>query len=454
MFGKKFKKLLDFKLFMKDKLQRLNGTVIAYIHWGMLSVKSKIGIVKEDRNPDDKKKLLLLVGAFPPISAPGVYRPLSFVKYGVGFGWKISVISGPTPEIRSEAGEYLAKRVPIEVDVFRLNCKIVPSYKLFPRVDGGFINALDTVSIGQAKLRDDPPDVVMASGPPFYSFIAAYYLSRLFKAKLVLDYRDEWTECPFDFVQRGRWDLKWENLCLKQADLVFFTTKPILEHYLKTFRSLRIETCRVIPNGWEPMDFLDGGMLEVASRSEEDGKCVISFIGTLGDHSSPEKFLKTLEIVLEKRRDLLEALRIRFVGAKYNNAEKQLHDFKFREILDIKDQVPKNVANYLMKKASALLLFCDQRFIRAIPGKFYDYLKAGPPIIVVGEKGEAVNILKTLKAGFVLKENDPDALEKILETLIKGNSNCNRTAIEEWLELHTRKNISERVFETLNQLIV
>ena len=146
-------------------------------------------------------------------------------------------------------------------------------------------------------------------------------------------------------------------------------------------------------------------------------------------------------------------MRIQFVGNRAEQTDKQLRDFSFPDILDIKDHFPKNVANQLMAKASALLLFYDDRFVRAVPGKFYDYLKAGAPIIVIGEKGEVVDIIKEFKAGYVIRENDTDALEKTLDSIMKGNSiNKEKDKINEWLTMHTRRKIAERMFKTLDQL--
>jgi glycosyltransferase involved in cell wall biosynthesis len=444
---------------MEEKLQRLKDTIVAYKYWGILLLRCKIGLRKKNLHQKVGNKLLLLTWAFSPTISAGVYRPLSLVKYGQEFGWEVSVISGPAPENIKPAGIHLLKSLPKNAKILRLGqnkiSRIIPSYNYFPRVDGGFINALSTISLGQREFADNPPSVVMASGPPFHNFVSAYYLAEFFGSKLVLDYRDEWTECPFDFVSLGNSDLRWERACLKKADCVMFVTKSLLDHHMKVFKELKKEKCIVVPNGWEPEDFgADRGKAEITRIPSSEKKVVISFVGTLGRHTLPGKFLSTLEIVLKRREDLKSHLRIQFIGNKGKSANSELDAFMFADIIEKEEHVPRNVAACMMENTSALLLFYDERFSRTMPGKFYDYLKAGPPIIIVGDRGEAVDLVKDLNAGFIIKENDPDALEETIDRLIRGNYlNTDHTRIDRWLSFHTREKMSQKVFEALDYLL-
>jgi len=173
----------------------------------------------------------------------------------------------------------LLNTIPDRVDIFRATpATHALTNNWFPNIDGGFINALNLFSDVKAKLLRDPPSIVLASGPPFHSFVAAYYLSRYFRATFAIDYRDEWTECPFDFVSAGRFDRYWERCCLKKADVVIFTTKSHLEHQLQTFKELRREQCSVIPNGGNPLIFPDLGTIELRVRMRDANFKLLSLV--------------------------------------------------------------------------------------------------------------------------------------------------------------------------------
>lgn len=105
------------------------------------------------------------------------------------------------------------------------------------------------VSERRWRIRARPADV--RRGPPFRQFPAAYLLARRHGVPLVVDYRDECTACPFDFVRRDNADLWWERRCLGAAALAIFTTESQRQNALHTFRELSPERALVIHNGWD-----------------------------------------------------------------------------------------------------------------------------------------------------------------------------------------------------------
>lgn len=433
--------------------EKIFGTIMAYSRWAGVSVESGIGAPRRRRSPASPERHLLLVAwSFPPDVNGGVYRPTSLVRYGKKIGLKISVISSPLPKNPTVAGVDLFHSLPEDIDMFRVKpVNIIPSYRWFPRIDGGFVNSLNLFSDAKLKLRDDPPSIVLATGPPFQSFVAAYYISRYFGAKLVLDYRDEWTECPFDFVSSTKSDRCWERRCLKAADVVIFTTTSHLEHQLKTFRDLKREKCSVIPNGWEPTDFTVGGDDKVPPE-KTDRKCRIAFVGNLGRHTLPGRFLSSLEKVLFRRPDLCGKISVQFVGNKCIDAVDQLSGFSFPMVLKTIGLVPKKEANRIMRDADALLVFNEERFARYLPGKLYDYLAAGPPILCVGDSGEIADLLRRYDSGRILRWDSDVDLEQALDLLLEGETSCTkRSQLEEWLSDHTREKMAINMLDRIHR---
>lgn len=402
------------------------------------------------------KHVLLLAWDFPPAISGGVYRPASFTKYGKKLGWKVSVIAREVVSPINEAGAYLVKSMPEDINIKYIRpSRVSPSHRFSMRISGGLYNALEVFSTAKKMFPQDAPQVVFATGPPFHNFVAAYFVSSFFRCKMILDYRDEWTECPFEFVGRGNADRFWENICLKKANAVFFTTKSQMEHQVKTFSCLDGKRCHVIPNGWEPEDFhsFDNSGRELSSLCTQD-EILISFIGRLGNHTPPKNFLLSMEKVIRQNEKLRKYVKIQFIGSRAPEAEKQISQFAYPEILDIKDHVPKSTANLMMQQASLLLLMYDKRFERYIPGKFYDYLASGTPILVIGQSGEVVDLVKELEAGYVIPENDVDALAKIILNLMTVECvKIKRQQIDEWLKLHTREKMSKRMLGVIEGLI-
>ena len=440
---------------LKTRLKKTLGTFSGYFRWAGASAESRIGVLRKRRGSTAPERHLLLVAwIFPPEVSGGSYRPTSLVRYGKKMGWKISVLSSPLPSNPTVAGVDLFNTLPAGVGIYRVKpVRFIPSNKWFPKIDGGFINSLNLFSEAKVKLRNDPPSIILATGPPFHSFIAAYYLSRYFGAKYVLDYRDEWTECPFDFVSSAEFDRHWEERCLKEADAVIFTTKSHLDHQLQTFNVLKREKCSVIPNGWEPADFSVCSDVKTP-RENAEPKFHIAFVGNLGRHTLPGRFLSSLEKVLYRRPDLCRKIFVQFVGNKCAEAIDQLSNFPFPTVVKNIGLVPKMEANRMMRDADALLIFNEDRLARYLPGKLYDYLAAGPPILCLGESGEIADLIRKFDSGRILRWDSDIDLEVALDLLVEGNTSCTkRVQLDAWLSDHTRERLAINILEKIENCL-
>ena len=433
-------------------VERMQDTLAACAWWGDVAIRARL-LRPHLRRAAGPPHLALLAWYFPPSVTGGTYRPTSLSRRCADFGWRVSVIAGPVTGAPSAAGTYLLQTLPEDVRIHRVSPPAIdPSPRCVPYIDGGFVNMLATVSLARRVFHDDPPTVILATGPPFHNFVAAYYIARMFGAKWVLEYRDEWSECPFDFVWAGAADRRWEAYLLRRADAVIFTTRSQLAHHLAVFPGLEASKGLVIPNGWELDDFssTDAGP-EPAGL--EPRRLVIAHVGSQFPHALPGPFLSTLEQVLARSERLRRELRLRFVGQKSREVIEQLSQFAHPEILESIDHVPKPEAIRLMKESAALLLFNGPKFERYLPGKIYDYLAAGPPLLVFGEGGEIDALVKRLGAGLVVPWSDPEALGRALTLLAEGAVPANgRPDTRAWLQEHRRDVLAGQTFRVLNGL--
>lgn len=401
----------------------------------------------------DGMRVGLLVVRFPPEIGSGVYRPTSFARYAAEAGNHVTVVAARARQRPNEPGQYLAGHIPARVSVYRAEPQAQFAFPgAVPVLAGGFLDMLDLYTTADRTFRDRPPDVIVATGPQFYTHIAAHRLAAKYRCPLVLDYRDEWTECPFDFVQVSDLDLKWEKRCLAAAQLVLFTTESQRTHALETFPELSPDRCAVVPNGWEPRDA--EGLSEMDESAHADGVRTISFIGNLGNHRLPHALLADLEAALSDRPDLRRRLRLRFVGPKSPAALEGLEQFAWPEMIESTGHVPKSEAGRLMRVSSCLLVQNPADMHRYIPGKLYEYVAAGPPILVHGAGGEIGALVEHLGVGWVVPEGDPRALTSALESLLSSAARCDAGVDRErWLTEHTREANAQRLVDLLRSLV-
>jgi glycosyltransferase involved in cell wall biosynthesis len=398
--------------------------------------------------------LALFARALPPSSSAGVYRPLSFMRYGSRLGWRIDAFCGEPLREQSQHGDELLKLVPDDatIHVVRPPAR-QPSYRLFPRVDGGFTNALAHARYAIDALAHDPPDVVLASGPPFFTFVAALFVARRFRVPLVLDYRDEWTECPFDFVSKDGNDRAWERRCLSAASAVLFTTKSHQRRQLDAFPNLDASKTHVVPNGWEPEDF---AAQQRGSARNGDGSDTlrIAHVGTLSGHSTPQDFLDSLAELLTEEPEWIPRIKIQLIGRRSITADKAIRAFPFPSVIEVIDHVGKREASRRMQESDVLLLIANPALERYLPGKLFDYLAARRPVLVFGSRGESSELIDELSAGALCPPGSGHALRDALTRVRNLDVSRRDLTVDRWLAEHRREALASRAFGIIDTVAV
>ena len=163
---------------------------------------------------DRRTRVLFISYAFPPVGGAGVQRVTKFIKYLADTGWDASVLTVANPSVPVMDHSLIAE-LPPQTHIVRART-FEPSYAAKHAISSGHA----ALTRGKAMLRKlaagvlqpDPQvlwmpaawraathllrrtqhDAIIASGPPFSSFLLGAALSRRSGLPLILDYRDEW----------------------------------------------------------------------------------------------------------------------------------------------------------------------------------------------------------------------------------------------------------------------
>jgi glycosyltransferase involved in cell wall biosynthesis len=227
--------------------------------------------------------------------------------------------------------------------------------------------------------------------------------------------------------------------------------------YMVGFPLLEPARCQTIRNGWDPEDVrlaeAAEGERAGAGHPAPLGTPTILHAGTLGPHMMPGVFLEPVARILARRDDLRRGLRIRFIGNAEGQALEDLQRFPFPDVLETAIRyLPKPETLSQMRQAAAVLMLNGPTLTRAIPGKFYEYLATGAPVLVHGDTGEIGTIMRDLGAGWIVPIGDDAALEAVLEWVaarVPRPGDPARTAA--WLAEHTREAMSRRFFAVIEE---
>ena len=394
--------------------------------------------------------LLLLARYLPPAINGGIYRPTAMMRAAERRGWRVTAISQPLLKEPTAAGLELAGTIPSSVRLLNY-AEPLPgdaSHYFAPRLSGGHDVIEPILAAARRACQDTPPALVMASGPPFAEFVAALVLSQEWRIPLALDYRDEWTQCPFPFVGVGNADWFWERRCLKKASLVFFTTESQWVHQIRSFPQLDPTRTAVAPNGSHE----DGAAPHRPAAVSPDLP-TIAFLGTLGEHNDLGEFLATLDEAVALNPALAGGVRIAFVGTKPPNEREILARFPHQEVIQAIDHVPLSEAQAIMRGSAALLLFNPPRLARYIPGKAYDYMAARSRIVLYGEGGELDRLLADYPWAMRVNRQDARALMDVLSRIAGGLGPVEGTISQEFLARISRDRSAEQMVIALEKLL-
>lgn len=379
------------------------------------------------------RHLVLLARHLPPTVNGGVYRPLALLEEAARRGWEVTAVSAEAQPWHPEAGQELARRIPATCQVVRWEEMAIDADSRHTpgEVDGGFDSVVPMVAAARNALGRRRPSLVLATGPTFAEFIAAMVLGALYRVPYVLDYRDEWSESPFEFVKKGNSDRFWEAQCLRRAALVTFTTEAQRAHQLTTFPGLSRKRTTVIGNGWDEQGGTGTSTQDVPSPG---GRAVVAYVGNLGPHCDVPEFFGTVKAALAGEPTLRDRIELRFVGVKGDAEQRALAAFDPPELISDLPQVPLSAAQAAMRHSDALLLFNTPQLARYIPGKTYEYIAAGSRILLYGEGGEVDRLLGDYPAALRVRRGDARGLGVALATIArsKGGGRADPALVERY----------------------
>ncbi|MEO1189110.1 MAG: glycosyltransferase [Pseudomonadota bacterium] len=391
------------------------------------------------------RKLVLVTTDYPPIVSGGIYRTVGLVTAAKARGWEVEVVVPRVSHKGRSLDPYMADRGQIADRVH----DIAPPQRDIKRgwirdVHGGMDQAMATFR-QISNLQEAAPDFVIASGPSFLSFVAAYWLAQYWRCRLVLDYRDEWTTHAHQlFLRTPVYEKEWERRCLGMADWITVTTVAQKSNLVDAFGlGRRADRFIVMPNGWDRADC----MSPVPSVEQRPGTGIpqLGYFGSLR---------KTTFIPA-----LFEAL------AETGSAGKgvpQLHiygDIRVEEaLLDaaiaagnvvLHPNIPKSEVFGLMVRMDGLVASFADGLGDYLPGKLADYLASDRPVLFIGPDGEAAKLVRELGAGRHLQGSDSDEIKRVCAELLNDPAERYDTAARAaWRENNERHVLMERLLET------
>jgi len=410
------------------------------------------------------RRVLVIAYYFPPMGLSGVQRTLKFVKYLPKYSWRPTVLTVEprgyyakdeslmrdldNPDITvvrtAPAGPgKLSKKDIVDLPPERMRKTLSRFSDVFfiPDNKVGWIS--DAVKRALQLHKENPFDLIFSTAPPFTDFLIGAAVKAKINKPLVLDYRDPWVDYPFKFyptpLHKQR-NIALERRALRASSHIVTTNRRVKEVLISRYGFLSYVDIDIIPQGFDPEDF--AWVKEKSAARAHSDKMKITYAGVFWEDRIPDYFLQALHDLFHEKPKLRGRIEAVFAG---NFREENL---KLVSRLGLQDTV--KVLGYL-SHPDCIREIVDSDVLWVIvgddlgsPGKTYEYIGAGKPILgcvpqgflkhTIEEAGgqtvapdDVVGIKKAIAAYFdqferhALKGPKPDIIEKYNRVSLTGS---------------------------------
>jgi len=388
------------------------------------------------------KHILYISKQYATMESAANIRCHLMVKALIANNYRVTLITaGKHPEIISE-NKYLTvitltangvgpKRPPATNPLQWPLLSVVPG----PDADRPYLNS--TLQQAQNVIEANKIDLIIASGPPFYLLAGAKLLAQHNNLPFIVELRDLWYHgvwWPYKHYLDAHSAKKHEALCVKKAKGIITVTKISQDILMHAYGSAKHDKFTTVRHGCPKEK-------PITTTAKNNHIFKIVYTGQLrginiANESATKRLIKTcihtiLSVTIGKRR--CHQLKVEWMSPHYlieamAMAAKELPELKAHIQLTFAGESFKAIDQWAVQHglenqivqlgklnatdAQTLAMKSDLLMINlygligpkkhwCIPSKIYNYLATGKPVLGLLPPGEAADILKEAKVGFI-----------------------------------------------------
>lgn len=328
---------------------------------------------------------------FPPENVIGALRPFRFYKYLLRDGYRVHVI---TASDVSQVPEIDAQQIsdPFVKSPDGLGWQVERAVRrvLLPGAVGSQW-ALRAYRAALAYMNSHPEYRVtlFSTFPPVGTHLAAYWLARRKGLPWIADFRDPLADnSVYNHISsfHKKTYRRLEKLVVLKADFSIANTDAAEEKLKRTYPS-RANRIHLIWNGFDPEERLIPLPVPLSDRK------VLAHVGELYGGRSVAPLLHSLRRLIDAGKLSPSNFQVQLTGPV---VEGSVPDSHFMETASGEGwvklntaRVPQREALQLVQSADTLLLVQPQSAVQ-VPGKLYEYLQIGRPILAFVPTNSAV----------------------------------------------------------------
>jgi glycosyltransferase involved in cell wall biosynthesis len=434
--------------------------------------------------------VLVVAYHFPPVGGAGVQRISKFIKYLENYNYFCTVIRGPVNG-KVENDKTLLADIPktckiVNVDENINNYKINFIKKVIVKLK--FTNKFSywwneqVLKKGAELTSEFKFDLIFCTMSPFESAKPVCLLSKKTGVPWVADLRDPWALDEVfvysSFLHRYIDKVKMYR-SLNSAERIIMNTPTAMKICKRVFPKITQKKVVSITNGYDSEDF-------VFQKGIENKKFQIVHAGFLHTETGFEVrrkkkyyqlfgkimpgvdflsrshyyLLKAIEQLIMNKPNLKENIEIVLVGS-LSSIDKEIVDastvknlFKFKGYLGHAETIKMLINSDLL--FLPMHIPGKQKRASIVPGKTYEYMATGRPILAAVPEGDARDFLKKRGNVYVCSPNDVVAITKAIQDVYENK--FNNKLISKWDEDYVaqfeRNELTKKLARLFNDILM
>jgi glycosyltransferase involved in cell wall biosynthesis len=380
---------------------------------------------------------LLIAHYFPPDGGPGAQRPISFARHLPAHDVPCTVLTRTPPARRGMFDPADAAALA----AVEPHCRIVRA-----AAAGGMPELLRNLrQAGAAAMAERRPDVVLVTMSPFELWRVAAELGARHRVPVVFDLRDPWAlDGVVDYRTRWHWrrELAEMRRMLRTADGVVANTRECRGLFLGAEPALDPERVAVVTNGQDAADFapplprvapgdtlqlLHGGSF-LCHELYAHERPLRRWLGRLRyapeplrrSGRTPLHLLRAIRLLRARGAAAGTAVRFCAMGQADDALRRCVQESGVADAVELAGYQPHAAVVEALRRSDALFLTLHGlppgHRSRIVPGKTYEYLASGRPILAALPEGDARDLALTSPRAFVVDPCDDEAIaERLVE---------------------------------------
>ena len=256
-------------------------------------------------------------------------------------------------------------------------------------------------------------DCVITSSPAESTHLVGLALGRR-RPAWVADFRDGWSYEPlrptFPMAAQRLLDRRLESRVVTSADVVVAVEPSTCGDFRTRF-------------GIDPLLVTNGFDREVECEfalpaAYDVGRVTLVHTGPMCDPRgrNPQGLLSALRRLLDEDPDIPSRLQVLVAGRSEFDERALLVEAGVERLVTQLGHLPRGQAIALQRAAQAVLLITSTE----VPGKLFEYLACGRPIIALADRNAAARIVEETGTGIAIAPHDSDAIASAIRSALRG----------------------------------